>query len=303
MEYKLYKLNFTTPVHFGTGVLNESDISICADTLFSALYIEALKLDKANVFFESVKNNNLLFSDAFPFIGKTYFLPKPFLYIEPKEQGNSSLKKQFKKIKYLPVSEFSNFIKGDLNPENCSLHNLGKEYLQVMASVRSGEDDTRPFSVGNFIFNEDCGLYIIAASETDEEFELFDELFDSLSYSGIGGKRKSGKGRFTLTFGRMDEDLKAMLIKGSDKYMLLSSSLPAEEELEYALDGASYLVKRRSGFVYSSNYSEDESKKRDAYTFQAGSCFKNRFVGTILDVSEGGNHPVYRYAKGMFMGV
>ncbi len=234
---------------------------------------------------------------------KQYFLPKPMLYIEPKDQGNSKVKKQYKKLKYIPVEEISNFLSGDLNPENCSLEDLGKEYSQVMAAVRREEEDALPYRVGNYLFNDKCGLYIIAASADEDVMYMLDDLFDSLSYTGIGGKRGSGKGRFELKQGNMDAILESMLGKESDKYMLISSALPTESELEKALKGASYLVQKRSGFVYSESYAEEEMKKRDMYTMQAGSCFNEKFVGDIYDVNEGGSHPVYRYAKGMFLGV
>ena len=71
MEYSIYKLEFQTGVHFGTGMLNESAYTFCADQLFSALYIEALKMDCAKEFYEKVKSGALLFSDAFPYMGQT----------------------------------------------------------------------------------------------------------------------------------------------------------------------------------------------------------------------------------------
>ena len=93
------------------------------------------------------------------------------------------------------------------------------------------------------------------------------------------------------------------LQKKSDRYMLLSVALPADEELENAMENASYLLEKRSGFVASSDYAEEWRKKKDLYVFTAGSCFVNCFAGDIYDVSEGGKHPVYRYAKPIFMGV
>ena len=48
MEYEIYKLDFRTGVHFGTGMLNESVMTFYADQLFSALYIEALKQGRAD---------------------------------------------------------------------------------------------------------------------------------------------------------------------------------------------------------------------------------------------------------------
>ena len=55
MEYRIYKLEFTTGVHFGTGMLNESVMTFYADQLFSALYIEALKQGCAENFLNMVQ--------------------------------------------------------------------------------------------------------------------------------------------------------------------------------------------------------------------------------------------------------
>ena len=45
MEYKAYKLMFQGAVHFGKQNLDEGEYSFYADTLFSALCQEALKID------------------------------------------------------------------------------------------------------------------------------------------------------------------------------------------------------------------------------------------------------------------
>lgn len=303
MNYKIYRLSFNTPVHFGSGVLNESMIGFCADTLFSALYIEALKMKTADKLYNMVDEGKLLISDAFPYIGNQYFLPKPMIYVEPKKQGNSTEKKQHKKVKYVPVSEMSHFLSGDLDLKKCSLDNLGKEYSQVMSAVRRDEQDALPYRVGNYIFNDDCGLYIIVALENEDVRFLLEELLISLSFSGIGGKKSSGKGKFVLKNGIMDDSLQEMLSKDSGKYMLIASALPRKQELPETLEGAYYLLQKRSGFVYSETYADEEMKKRDLYTMQSGSCFNRKFLGDIYDVGEGGNHAVYRYAKGLFVGV
>lgn len=85
--------------------------------------------------------------------------------------------------------------------------------------------------------------------------------------------------------------------------MLLSTALPKNGELEAALDGATYLLERRSGFVASDRYADEWRKKRDLYVFASGSCFVNRFNGDVIDVSDGGGHGVYRYAKPVFIGI
>ena len=60
MEYSIYKLNFQSGVHFGTGTLNESTYTFQADQLCSALYIEALKLHLEQEFYNMVKSGRLL---------------------------------------------------------------------------------------------------------------------------------------------------------------------------------------------------------------------------------------------------
>lgn len=94
-----------------------------------------------------------------------------------------------------------------------------------------------------------------------------------------------------------------MLYRDTGRSMLLSTALPKNGELEAALDGATYLLERRSGFVASDRYADEWRKKRDLYVFASGSCFVNRFNGDVIDVSDGGRHSVYRYAKPVFIGI
>lgn len=303
MEYVVYKLEFTTSVHFGNGMLSDTGVTFCADTLFSALYIEAMKLGKESIFFSEVEHGNLLFTDAFPYIGDQYYLPKPMLYVEPKERGNSSDKKKIKRMKYIPVEEVDNFLNGTMDLAASKMNELGYNSMQVMAAIRSEREDTLPYYVESYYFNEGNGLYIIAAYDNDEGRELLDELLESLSYTGVGGKRASGKGKFVVKIGKKAESLLRLLNRKSSRHMLLSSALPKEDELEKTLDGASYLLQKRSGFIHSDTYAEEQRKKQDLFVFQAGSCFVNCFDGDIYDVGNNGGHSVYRYAKPIFMGV
>ena len=126
----------------------------------------------------------------------------------------------------------------------------------------------------------------------------------SLSYVGIGGERSSGLGKFELLRGKPDGTLMGLLdAEEADRYMLLSSALPSDEELEAVLTGSSNRLIKRSGFAYSPFSDQSPLRKRDLYVFASGSCFVKRFAGDIYDVSDGSPHPVYRYARAMFMGV
>ena len=80
--------------------------------------------------------------------------------------------------------------------------------------------------------------------------------------------------------------------------MTLNTSLPAEDELEQAMEHAEYSLCRRGGFVHGMGY-----KKRTVYAFASGSCFSKRFSGQVRNVAPEGRQPALRMLKPMFLGV
>ena len=58
-----------------------------------------------------------------------------------------------------------------------------------------------------------------------------EKLLTALSYTGIGGKKSGGLGKYRYNEGQIPEQLLECLQKKSDRYMLLSVALPADEEL------------------------------------------------------------------------
>lgn len=305
MKYGIYKLKFPYGVHFGDRSLDTSLCSFCADTFFSSLCIDALKNneDTLNELVEAVNDGKLVFSDALPFVGDDYLLPKPNVLIIHNE-GDSVQKKKFKKIKYVSVSDFPDFISGNMNPDK-ELNiekNIGVSFTRTVAAVRR-EDETLPYRIGVYRFAENAGLYILYGYETDSEKYLFYDLLDGLSFSGIGGKRSSGLGRYEIYDGKVPELFLEGIERDSDKYMALSICLPRDDELQTALEGANYKLVRRSGFVESRTYADSYLRKKDLYMIAAGSVFENRFSGDVYDVSSGGRHPVYRYGKSLLIGV
>ena len=72
----------------------------------------------------------------------------------------------------------------------------------------------------------------------------------SLQYTGIGGKRSSGYGQFDLTILDLPDSLKNRLTKAHQgPVMTLTTSLPVEKELEYAMETGSYLLSKSSGLL------------------------------------------------------
>lgn len=256
-------------------------------------------------FYMYAKNGELLFSDAFPFMGNTYYLPKPMKRIDIGDnQGDSKLKKEYKKLKYIPEEAINDYLRGCFDLSNGQkMGDLGKFEMKVSASIR-GEEETKPYRIGTYYYKEGNGLYFIVGYDEPQKLTLFEELMESLAFSGIGGKRAAGMGRFDFFAEKISLDLQKRLEKNGKTYMSLSVSLPQDKELDEVLEDAEYLLYKRSGFVASENYADEQMRKRDLYVLKAGSCFKIKYKGDIYDVSgRMGKHPVYRYAKPIFMEV
>lgn len=307
MNYKAYRLKFKGAVHFGSRSLESGCSSFCADTLFSALCQEALKRgeDIFRQFYGYAKNGQLLLSDAFPYVDQCYFLPKPVMHIETAHaRGDSVVKKAYKKLKYIPADAMNEYLSGQYDVLHApDLSGIGESVMKVSASIR-GEEETKPYRIQAYYYHEGNGLYFILGYQEQQMLSLTEELLQGLSYSGIGGKRAAGMGRFALLPAEMPIDFFKRTVLQEKKYMSLSVCLPRDDELEQALLNAQYIVCKRSGFVDSLQYAKMQMRKRDLYVLQAGSCFCTRYEGDIYDVSgQGGNHPVYRYAKPMFMEV
>lgn len=338
MNHSIIRFSFSTPVHFGKSKLEDGEMCFSADTLFSALFLEAMKEGKEKLLLEYVQEEKLLFTDAFPFSVKQegskgkkeycYFLPKPMCPVERgeeegREKEHSILKKAYKKLKYLSMESLSDYLDGKLDPlEELEKQSFGSFFSQEMVRILEDEDNL-PYRVEQFQFAEDAGLYCIFSTEDKDVEDFLIDLLESLSYVGIGGKRASGKGKFSITAGILGEEISekiklagkgeedslasdsaGSLVKKTKEssYLLLSSAMAkAEEDLESILEDASYLLQKRSGFIYSESYAKEQRRKKDFFSFQAGSCFKKPFSGDIFDVSDGGNHPVYRYGKAVFM--
>ncbi|MCL2610630.1 MAG: type III-A CRISPR-associated RAMP protein Csm4, partial [Defluviitaleaceae bacterium] len=285
MINSIIKLFFPNGIHLGEGDLSDFSFNLQADTLFSALCIEALNLEGEEGISKLVKlaiEGKILISDALPFIKDTLYLPKPIITIprDGDEEKDEALNKKnprkiFKKLKYIPKEKFSDFVKGKISPleaeEITENFKLGKGEIHTKVKIKETTDAT-PFHLGIFKFCENAGLYFILNAEDNEHKDFFMKILKSLSFSGLGGKRSSGFGKFTF-----EETLAEINTNETyDSYVSLSISLPKKCELDSALKEASYSIIKRSGFVSSETYAESLVRKKDLFAFKAGSVFKNK---------------------------
>lgn len=325
MNYFLFKLQFDTAVHFGGAdsalSLYTSEETLRADTFFSALCHETLvqhgeaALDQ---FCNEVRQGKFLLSDLMPWHDETFYLPKPLVPSESTEEVETALRKKVKKLAWLPALRFDEYARslhtGHFDPEKKDAPEVrtsfGTHFEQTKAAVPA-QGDTMPYQVGLFRFAPDCGLYFLCGCAEDGQDEELEYLLDLLGLTGIGGKVSAGYGKFHTVdkillnepFDAQTEWLcKALLAENAAHQLLLTTSLPQEPELDPALEGASFQLVRRGGFLASDQVGTP-LKKKTQYFLSAGSVLRHRYQGDLYNVSLPGTHPAYRYSKPIFMGV
>ena len=321
MRSLLYKLQFTTPVHFGPPdsalSLDTSGLTFCADTLFSALCHTALALQGPaglETLCGWVRNNELLLSDGMPWHRDTFYLPKPMAQAQTIAELPAADRKALKKLQWLPVDALDRYTQslsgGPVFDPQRYAASFGHTVSFTRASLCDGED-ARPYTVGAYVFAEDCGLYFLARCKEEEQARSLRTLLDGLGYTGMGGKVSSGYGRFTVQ-AELDLDcpdhaqarwFHDALTGEHPRYLLVSASLPRDDELDTALDGANFSLVRRSGFVQSHTFADTAQKKRTQYFLASGSVLLHPFTGDLYDVGGSGSHPVYRYGRPILLGV
>lgn len=298
MESVIVKLSFSSPVHFGKKRLADSEHILKADTLFSALFIESLNLGIDS----NMLLNDIVISDSFPYVADELYLPKPLISISASQQEEDY--KIFKKLQYIPVNHFKDYIDGNVTSvqakEMADTFELGKPSTVTKVSLTEVDykGDAAPYNVGIFQFNKNSGLYFLLQYPKHYQSDII-QILDALQYSGLGGKRTSGYGRFTYEIIKKHNIFK-LTIQGSQ--ILLSSAMVQEHEAQLLSEDDRYTLTKRTGYIQSETFDSTLVKKRDFFSFNSGSVFKNKFKGTIVDVGDNGMHPVYRYAKAYWLG-
>lgn len=338
MNYCLFKLRFLTPLCAGDGEdargLERAAFTLGGDTLFSALCQEALAAGGREALERLAgwaREDRLRLSDLLPFWGEELLIPRPVLprpriprTLRPREdRAGAGERKRMKKLGYLPLTALADYLaalrgEGEMDPDGWQ-REVGEAVLRTQVFLGGGEDPV-PYTVGAFRFYGDapgdplCGLYGVAGFDPAAE-ELPGVLFGllrGLGVGGIGGKRGVGFGRFEVAEAAVlragedpRRDLLLRLLEAGDApgQLLLTTSLPAGEELAEAMEGAWYQLRRRGGFINSRDYSPRPVKRRTQYFFAPGSVFARRYRGELTDLGRGGGHPVYRCSRPLFLGV
>ena len=341
MNYSIVKIRFKSKARFGIRNL-ENTFKIChSDTLFSAIFIEIMKLygiNEAKKFKSICENGKIKISSTMPYFFDEFeedyrlFLPKPIIYINNEKDiikvedfNIESLKKILKKIEFLRVSDFMDYLK------QIKEHNEGNMYYfenriidqTIDIKVNLEKQPSQIYNIASNVYlnkleNDEieidgiAGLYFIIEYEEKKDLEIINNILKSLQYDGLGGKRSIGYGKFQLkNLYNLDEstydDEKKLyqLIKKSESSqykMLISLLSPKKDEIEDFDSNNYYSLIKRGGFVFSNNYSTSNMKKKEIYMIEEGSTLTKKYFGDIKNLATNGQHEVYRYGLGMYVG-
>lgn len=328
--YIILPLKFTAPVHFGDasggGGLDAMQ-SICrADTFFSALCSEAARLGGQTLdkLVQKVNQEEIAFSDLFPWYQRDgvyeWYIPKPVISIQPREfkaetlqkaRDMSSFRKKSKKRAFLRASDLGLYV-DDLRFGSASLDEE-PVFGEALSAVHFNGRTRTPYSAGSYFFAPDAGLYVLVRLENRNDWDWLESIICLTGMTGIGGRKSSGMGTFKneqdgiILSPDSDNEDESTLVelledREADCQMALSVFLPEANEMEAASQGAGLLL-QRSGFTWTPGM-ESPVKTKSVYMLSSGSCFSSRLHGRVADVSTVAvNHPVYRYGKGLYLGV
>ncbi len=334
-SFTVYKLHFTTPVHFGD---NRSDYGVSLKTVQSdALYAAVTScLAKLGSGIPSDGDLGCAVSSAFPFYQEkkdsdaVYFFPKPLRYSLPKLKDITDAKK-VKKVAWLDLEYFQKVINGESlfvneredidaikNKAFLTKRTLPEAFIasqvspRVTVPSRLGDENAVPFYMDRVYFKDYSGLFFIAQGDCS----LLEKGLNLLQYEGIGTDRNIGNGYFEY-----DKDIVELRLPQDCKYSLsMSMFIPESKDMLDEMlggDNVSYDFTRRGGWITDSPY--NTVRKNVIHAFLPASvfamntadiCVKGKIVNlkpTALDDIartkglEGEIHPVWRCGKSIFI--
>ena len=339
-NYEIIRFKFTTPLHVGN---ERSDYStggalLQSDALYSAICHAWARLGKAEwIPLEENDHGAFTISSLFPFVDylndTSYFLPKPMLLMDAKENETSietSVRKALKKVQWVDIpifealacsvpKQYSNtyFDKGYQTVKELPRDELGKlidpisnKVMPRAAISRNGADDTVIYYIERYYFHVQAGLYAIVKFENDEVKSRVVAALRLLADEGIGTDRNIGHGKFNFSMGNLPFNFPEHSVYGINVGMYCPT-----EKVEWANFSesdindearAGFTLVRRGGWM-SEPY--NTWRKRSVYMAQPGGVFKTEGIsvaGKVVNVEPNAEgidvgHKVWRNGRSIFL--
>ena len=319
-----YRLSFHSALHLSRGMSDyeQGQEILHADTLKAALFSCGIQL-----FGEVGMPANFLdqfcISSAYPYCGKEYFFPKPFMPLQldfPDVKGQEAkAAKKAKKLQFIGKSLWEKLLhapsekivinsgqlhqKGSfVSEKELRVSSIMKQHTQQRVKVPhffQEDQDTVPYYLERIYFGEDCGLYFLtdAEGETRQKLETCLRL---LGDNGIGTDRNAGNGLFELL---ESEKIEIHFPDQATHQIALSLYCPLQHELtEELLANASYQLLKRGGYMAGAQHVHQRHyRKKSVYMFTEGAVFpKAELKGKKVDLRPESlehdqvEHPIWR---------
>ena len=313
------RLSFTDRVHFGSlGVGLESVEEVLhSDSLYSALchaWSARFGSNDLKALIDLFQHDPpFLLSSAFPFLGETFFLPKPMLPPPGFEETVTRLKhgKEVKRTTYLTREQFAAWVhKRTFSFEE--MDETMRSFQQVfhkdlIPRVALGRKDNRSeiFHVGVLRFARDAGLYFLVRLADEAVLPKLRAALSLLGEMGLGGERTYGLGRFTAQFEHADSSWNFLDEKEGSRLLTLALFCPPASDLDRVDETCSYGLMERKGWIHSP-FTYRQLKRKTVVMFTVGSVFSYPMKGQVLDVTPTGwdvesSHPIYRFGLPFFV--
>ena len=333
VKFKLYKLNFTAPLHISDeredGSVSQKTIH--SDTLYSALISSRAKVGMS---IPECGDLGCVISDLFPYYqlkedsNPVYFLPSPLQTITPQLSDPADAKK-VKKVRWVDSNLYSKLLQGYtifsgkaeemkliqgtyMTESELPVDSNGlKEFIksEVMQRVRiedrTGKEPAIPYYVGRISFSDYSGLYFLVLGDTQK----LEESLEILKMEGIGTDRNVGLGFFDYS----KDTLTLELPEEANHQVALSMLIPeSKEQLSNLLASkdVAYDFTRRGGWI--TTYPYTTLRKNAIYSFLPGSVFNldkglscttiGKIVNLKPEIGElAPQHPIWRNGKSIML--
>ena len=300
MDVYVFKLKFKGPAHFGETGIDLENVSerVGSDTLFSALvnaHKEVYGIKETTEFVENYsKKPQFIISSLFVYLENKIFLPRPLIDLRIDNEIKRNYGKDLKKIKWLDLKGFENWLKSNLNDEEIErMKSLQIEYSEAYTTeIRPRVTLDRTTSQSNIYhsglvyFKKNTGLYGFVAFTDTKFIKNFQTMLRILGQFGLGGEKTYGCGMFEIEmFERVSENLRKIFFRQSDIHIILSLYHPDNEEISSLKGNAiAYDIVRKRGWITTGRYALPYKRKSVGF-FVEGSVFRNKPSGTIVDVT------------------
>ena len=333
-SWQLVRLDFgRNPVHFGDlGIgMEASGERVCSDTLFSAWVSSYARLfggeavEQLLAKFPQAEQSPSLkppfrLSSTVIYCQETYYLPRPVKSPIGYPKDDSAFAKEYKKLNNLPLEVWQRWYQGEgftssdeaelkekvtnKDAEGSLTRSGAFDYSAAFKSQRTPKvslDRTSRASnfyhVGFVQFQPKAGLYFLIYFPTEDKILRTDlkQALNLLGEDGIGGEKSSGAGQFIATWHSLDSTWQRVVNFSQPHAYSLISLLWERPFATECLQGASYALRERGGWIVSP-VSGQQARRQTVQMFTEGSVFPQPVGGILANVTPGNfkAHQIYR---------